>query len=90
MYISRQVEMLLYGYIKGRIPVKLFTDSEPTLESITSSRQVKDKCFEGKVLSYVWLPTKEMIADGLTKEVKMPSSMEVVIKGKGLILCEHL
>lgn len=67
VYISRQVEMLLYGYIKGRIPVKLFTDSEPTLESITSSRQVKDKCFEGKVLSYVWLPTKEMIASPINR-----------------------
>ena len=59
--------MLLYGYIKGRIPVKLFTDSEPTLESITSSRQVKDECFEGKVLSYVWLPSKEMIASPINR-----------------------
>ena len=80
--------MLLYGYIKGRIPVKLFTDSEPTLESITSSRQVKDKCLEGEVLSYVWLLTNEMIADCLTKEVKMPSSMEAVIEGKGFVLNE--
>ena len=37
IYISRQVEMLLYGYIKVMIPVKLFTESEPTLESIASS-----------------------------------------------------
>ena len=35
--------MLLYEDIKERIPVKLFTDSEPTLESIASSRQVERK-----------------------------------------------
>ena len=26
VYISRQVDMLLYGDVRGRIPVKLFTD----------------------------------------------------------------
>ena len=53
--------MLLYGDVKGRIPVKLFTDSEPTLESIASSRQMemkqlrmtikelKEKCLEGDI-----------------------------------------
>ena len=37
-------------------------------------------------MSYAWLPTKKMMADCLTKEMKIPSSREVVIKGKGLIL----
>ena len=35
--------MLLYRDIKGRILVKVFMDSEPTLESIASSRQVESK-----------------------------------------------
>ena len=99
VYISRQVEMLLYGDIKGRIPVKLFTDFEPTrFHSIIKTgsekllrmtiKDLKDKCFEGEVLSYAWLPVpmKEMMADCLTKEMKMPSSMEAVIKDYSLVL----
>ena len=66
-YIARQVEMLLYGEIKGRISVKLFTDSEPTLKSIASSRQVeikllriivkkiKERCLEGELSTYARL-----------------------------------
>ena len=61
-------------------------ESEPTLESIASSRQLeskllrmtvkdlKDNCMEGSVFSYAWLRNKEM---------KMPSSMEAVMEGKG-------
>ena len=47
---------------------------------------LKDKCLKGKVLRYAWLPTKEIMADCLTKDMKMPSSMEAVIKGKGFVL----
>ena len=90
--------MLLYGDVKGRILVKLFTDSEPTLELIVSSRreeikqlrmnvmELKEKCLEGEVMTYAWLHTREMIADCLTKEMKMPSSIKAVIEGKGLTL----
>ena len=64
VYLSRQVKMLMYGDITVQIPIKLFMDSEPALESIASSRHVegkllrmkakklKDKCLEGEVLSY--------------------------------------
>lgn len=87
VYISRQVEMLLYGDIKERIIFRFFMDSEPTLESIVQSRQVerkllrinvkelKDKCLEGVVLSYAWLPTKEMMVNCLTKELTMPTNV---------------
>ena len=51
-------------------------------------KELKDKCLEGEVLSYPWFPTKEMMAESLTKEIKRPSSMEAVIKDKGLILNE--
>ena len=43
IYISRQVEMLLSENIQGVIPVKLFTDSEETFESITYTKQVEKK-----------------------------------------------
>ena len=39
----RQLELLLYGDISNRIPVYLFTDSESTLESIASSKQIATK-----------------------------------------------
>ena len=40
---SRQLELLLFGDYKKRIKVYLFTDSESTLESIASSRQIERK-----------------------------------------------
>ena len=40
---SRQLELLLYGNIMNRIPVYLFTDSESTLESIASTKQITTK-----------------------------------------------
>ena len=71
--------------------VRLFTDSEPTLESIASSRQVKRKTLrhtivdlkerlvDGEIYTYSWLPTQEMLADVLTKEMKIPQALEDVI-----------
>ena len=37
---ARQLEILLYGDILQRIPVYLFIDSESTLESVASSKQI--------------------------------------------------
>ena len=62
------------------MPVRIMTDSEPTLEKITSTKQIerkglrmtvqemKEKLMEGEIMSYQWLSPKEMWADGLTKE----------------------
>ena len=59
--------------------VRLFTDSEPTLESIASSRQIERKTLRPTILdlnerlvdkdiqSYSWLPTQDMLTDFLTK-----------------------
>ena len=86
--LARQVEILLFGLYKGVIPVKLYTDSEPTLESIASTKQVdrkllrntvkdlKDKILSGEVKSMSWLSTKNMISDVLTKEKKMPDELK--------------
>ena len=49
-------------------------------------RELREKCLDGEVSSYAWLSTKEMMADCMTMEIKVLSLMEVVIKGKGLIL----
>ena len=90
-FAASQLEMLVYGDWKRRIPVKLFTDSESTLESIASLKQVekkslrmtvqdsKDRLIEGDVLSYGWLPTERMWVDVMTKEMCLPDSFEEVL-----------
>ena len=65
------------------MPVKVYMDSEPLLESIASSKQIdrknlrrvieglKEKLVDGEIVAYQWIPTKEMWSDGLTKEMEM-------------------
>ena len=84
IFAAHQIETLYYGDYKKRIKVRLFTDSEPTLESIASSRQVerktlmptildlKERLVDKDIQSYSWLPTQHMLADVLTKEMKIP------------------
>ena len=84
--------MLLFGDYKQRIPVRIFTDSEPTLESIASTKQIerkslrmtvqemKERLIEGDVRSYQWIPTKEMWSDGMTKEMEMAEGLRKLLK----------
>ena len=95
---SRQLELLLYGDVMNRIPVYLFTDSESTLESIASSKQIatktlrnviadpKQRLVNDEVSSYAWLPTNSMWADILTTEKRMPITFEKVITANSLAL----
>ena len=90
-YISMQVETILYGDYQKRIPVKIYTDSEPLLESIASSKQIdrknlrkvieglKEKLIDGEVTSYQWVPTKAMWSDGLTKEMLMADGVRSLL-----------
>jgi len=67
----------------NRIPVHLYVDSESTLESVASSKQIstktlrnvfvdlKERLVNREVTSYAWLPTSDMWADILMKEKKM-------------------
>ena len=69
----------------------MFTDSESTLESVASSKQIstktlrmtivdlKERLLKGEESSYAWLPTEMMWADILTKEKKLPQSLEDVL-----------
>ena len=87
---ARQLELLLYGDILQRIPVYLYTDSESTLESVASTKQIstktlrnviadlKQRLINGGIASYAWLPTSDMWADILTKEKKIPLALEDV------------
>ena len=95
VYLAKSIEQLIFGEKGGKIPVKLFTDSKPTLESIASSKQVerkllrnavadlKEKLVQNEVESYSWLDTKDMIADILTKECKENEEIvNILIRGK--------
>ena len=91
IFAAQQLELLLYGNVSGRIPVHLFTDSESTLECVASSKQIvtktlwmtivdlKERLLRGEVTSYAWLPTEIMYPDILTKEKKLPESLEDVL-----------
>ena len=97
-FAARQLELMLYGDYQKRIPVKLFTDSESSLELIASSKQVvnkslrmtvwglKDNLLDGEVFSYAWLPTEHMWADILTKEMRMPVALERVLMENVMVL----
>ena len=82
--------MILFGDYKMRIPVIIMTDSEPTLESISLTREIERKGLRmtvqeikvkliGEVKSYQWLSTKEIWADGLTKVMEMAEGFQEII-----------
>ena len=72
VYTARQVEILIFGNYWRMIKIRLFTDSEATLESKASSKQIerrtlrmtvvdlKERLVDGDIYSYSWLPTKDM------------------------------
>ena len=74
------------------MPVRVLTDSEPTLESIASTKQIerkglrmtvqemKEKLRDGEIKSYQWVSTKQMWADGLTKEIEMADGLRELLK----------
>ena len=82
-FFAGQMEQLLFGKTGKKLPIKLFTDSKPLLESISSTHQVeekmlrnsitdmKDSLYENRVTSFSWLDgEKDMVADVMTKVSK--------------------
>ena len=102
VYAARQVETLYFGDYRKRIKVRLFTDSEATLESIASSKQIerktlrltvvdlKERLVDRNIFSYSWLPTKNMWADMMTKEMQLPPALEDVFLKNDLDLPQPL
>ena len=92
VYMARHVEILLFGDYRKRMPVRVLTDSEPTLESIASTKQIerkglrmtvqemKEKLRDGEIKSYQWVSTKQMWADGLNKEMEMADGLRELLK----------
>merc|ERR1712041_39115 len=62
--------------------VRILTDSEPTLESIASTKQIemKEKLRDGDITSYQWVSTKNIWADGLTKEMPMAEGVRKLLQ----------
>ena len=72
IFAARQLEILMFGEYKKRMKVRIFTDSEPTLESIASSKHIerksliltvtdlKERLLDGEIYSYYWIPTISM------------------------------
>ena len=110
VYMSRHVEILMYGDYRKRMNVRILTDSEPTLESIASTKQIerkglrmvvqemKEKLRDGEITSYQWVSTKNIWADGLTKEMTMTEGLrkllkegkcEMVTKDINKVICEN-
>ena len=56
---AHQLELLLYGEVINRIPIRLYTDSESTLESVASSKQIITK-----TLRNVIVDLKERLVNG--------------------------
>ena len=66
-HLAVQLEELLFDSAENKIPVRLYTDSKPTLETIASTRQIerkllrniiadsKSKLEDGPINSYYWL-----------------------------------
>merc|ERR1712115_457776 len=91
VYMSRHVEISLYGDYRKRMNVRILTDSEPTLESIVSTKQVerkalrmvvqemKEKLRDGDISLYQWVSTKSIWADGLTKKMSMTEGMRSLL-----------
>ena len=71
-YAGRQIETVMFGDYIERMPIRIYSDNEPILESIASTKQVdrknlrmtvldlKERLRNGEVTSYQWLPTGEM------------------------------
>ena len=84
--MARQISMLMNRKIQTRI----FTDSQPLLESIGSSGQIEEKALrqsvaslkqmleEGEISRYSWIEGKEIVADVFTKMGSMRESLEEI------------
>jgi hypothetical protein len=91
-FFTLQLQQLLFDDCSQRIPIKLFMDSKPLLETVGSVHQIdekllrnsisnmKDLLYDGIVESYSWLNgSTDMIADILTKECCWNDDLEDLV-----------
>ena len=51
---------------------------------------LKERLVDKDIHSYSWLPTKSMLADVLTKEMKIPQALEDVILKNEIVISKPL
>ena len=80
VYLAEQLATLIFGDVNYKIPLRIYTDSKPLLDSIASTKQVeqrllrntmtdlKQKLLDKSVTAFSWIETRAMTADVLTKE----------------------
>ena len=91
LFFAGQVSQLLFGKLSEQVPVTIFTDSIPLLESIGSTKQIEEKMLRNSITdfkediahqrieSFAWLATKDMLADILTKECRKNKLIDEVL-----------
>ena len=75
--------MLLFGDYKQRIPVRIFTDSEPTLESIASTKQIERKSLRMTVQEMKERLIKGDVCNVISLDINKGNVVGWVYKGKG-------
>ena len=93
VYLARMIHEIYTGKKSlKQIPVVLYTDSKPLVESIYSTRpaerktirhvvqSMKDCMSRGEVQEYKWIDTKQMLADILTKDSVKSDDLHKVLK----------
>ena len=91
VYLGEQLSALLFGDATYTIPLHIYTDSKPLLDTIASTKQVEQRLLRNTVTDlklklessmvtgYSWVDTKSMTADVLTKEgVDLENILEVI------------
>ena len=86
VFISSNIETLLFGDVQRRVNVEAYLDSKPLLESIASTRIIENKFLvaevnalkrlleDGCVKSFTWVNTLDQLADIFTKEMQEPTA----------------
>jgi hypothetical protein len=102
-FFALQLKQLLFGRDETKqVPIKIFSDSKPLLESIGSIHQVEEKLlrnnitimknvlYDGIVFSFSWLDGhQDMLADVFTKEVQHNDDLEKLVKDNVFRLAQN-
>ena len=91
--LTKQISILM----NRKIPLKIFTDSRPLLESIGSTSQIGEKALrqsiaslkqsieDGDVEQYSWIEGKEIVADVFTKQGLKKEALDEIIKNNNFM-----
>ena len=91
--MSKQLSILM----NRKVPLKIFTDLRPLLESIGSTSQIEEKALrqsiaflkqsleDGDVTQYSWIEGKEIVADVFTKQGSNKEALDEIVKKNNFV-----